>query len=158
MTPADTAPAAQAPAAPAQDAANPLDGMSMHAIRKYLRQRAAASKSRDVRANPGNLHGTWKDTKEYISGARRFVKGAGARVEAMEIEGLADLAALAAEADEVFRQAGNRLHEKGYSWAEIGTALGYTTNPRPRAQQLFTRASASKAAQARAARAAANGS
>lgn len=152
MTPADTAPAAQ-PAA-----ADPFHGMSTKAIKAELRRRSQASRSRDVRANRTNLAGTWKDTKEYISGARRFVRGAGVRVAGMEIEGLADLAALAAEADEVFRNAGRILHAKGYSWAEIGTALGYTTNPRPRAQQLFTRPSASKAAQARAARAAANGS
>jgi hypothetical protein len=123
------------PAATQAPAADPFAGMSTRAMRAELRRRAAASKSRDVRANPvtgetgraGNVHGRWVETSEYIAAAVRFTRGAARRAETGDLDttDLARLATLADESDKALREAARQLHAKGYSWTEIGLAVGY---------------------------------
>jgi hypothetical protein len=132
--------------------ANPLAGISARAMRAELRQRAAVSKSRDVRSNPvtretgqaGNVHGRWVETSEYIKAALRFARGAARRAETgeLDITDLPTLATLADETDKVLREAARQLQAKGYSWAEIGVAMGYEPrNARQCAWRRFGRTS-----------------
>jgi hypothetical protein len=83
--------------------------------------------ARDSRARPGNKSGRYVETSEYIQAARRFIRGAGRRVGDMDIAELPALAQLTAEADAVLQAAATRLHDEcGYSWGDIGTAMGTT--------------------------------
>jgi len=85
------------------------------------------SLSRDKRARPGNKQGRYVETSEYLQATRRFLRAAGRRVGDMDIAELPALKAIADEADAVLTAAATRLHDEcGYSWADIGDALGTT--------------------------------
>jgi hypothetical protein len=90
--------------------------------------------SRDVRANPTNARGRYVETAEYILAARRFVRGAGRRVASMNIDDLDMLAALAEETAALLDETARALHdESGFSWDQIGEAVGYQG---PNARQM----------------------
>lgn len=81
----------------------------------------------------------------YLSACRRMLRGAGRRVGAADPEDLAALVQLRAELDDVIQAAVDALREDkgpqapGYSWAQLGTALGMT---RQSAQQRYGRRTA----------------
>jgi hypothetical protein len=114
----------------AAEAPDPFAGLSNTALQRELRRRRLASKSRDVRANPTNAAGRYKETRELIGMARRGLRALRKRIGGeLELEQLAALRDLAAEADETFKRAGALLHKSdanpnGYSWQEIADALG----------------------------------
>lgn len=138
-----TAPAAQDAAVSTVLTAGPFDGMSTKAIQAELRRRKLASKSRDARANPRAGHGQYYETDKVAKMVRRMLRALRKRVGGgLDIESLADLAAIADEADATVAEAVQLLRKSdanpnGYSWAEIGVALGY--QPEYARQSAFTR-------------------
>jgi hypothetical protein len=114
-----------------------LAGISVTALRAEVRRRAAASRSRDRRANAitpdpgganGNLQGRYVETLNYLKMVRRMLRGARRRVgDAGDIDSLAELAAIAADADAALREAVTALRaaDPPFSWQAIGVALGY---------------------------------
>jgi hypothetical protein len=71
-------------------------------------------------------HGTTphRETVEYLSAARRFIRRAGERcAEADEVE-LRELLALQNTLDEAVQTAVNGLRAQGHSWQYIATATG----------------------------------
>lgn len=138
-----TAPAAQDDTVSTVLTPGPFDGLSTKAIQAELRRRKLASKSRDVRANPRAGHGQYYETSKVVGMVSRMIGSLRKRVaEGADIEALADLARIADEADGAVHEAVQQLRKsdanpQGYSWAEIGTALGY--QPEYARQGAFTR-------------------
>ena len=60
----------------------------------------------------------------YLAFGRRVIAAAGRRVAAGDVDGLADLAALAGRVDDALSTAVTGLRAAGYSWSEIATRLG----------------------------------
>jgi hypothetical protein len=119
---------------------DPFAGLSTRALHRELRRRRLESKSRDVRANPANAAGRYKETREVIGMARRGLRALRKRIGGeLELEQLPALRDLAAEADETFKRAAALLHKSkanpnGYSWQEIADALG---TDKPAAWRMF---------------------
>lgn len=133
-----TAPAAQDAAVSTVLTPGPLAGMPTKAIQAELRRRKLASASRDVRANPACGHGQYYETGKVAKMVLRMLRALRKRVGGgADIDGLADLARIADEADATVAEAVRLLREAGYSWAEIGVALGY--EPQYARQSAFTR-------------------
>jgi hypothetical protein len=112
------------------DPPDPFKGLATTALQRELRRRRLESKSRDVRANPTNAAGRYKETRELMGMARRGFRALRRRIGGgLDLAALPELRDLAAEADETFKEAGARLHKSkanpdGYSWQEIADALG----------------------------------
>jgi hypothetical protein len=66
------------------------------------------------------------ETSDYTQTVLRMVQGLGRRVAAGDVDELPALLEVAEEAEKAFRQAGQALQRRGYSWAEIGLRLGTT--------------------------------
>ena len=66
------------------------------------------------------------ETPEYTQTVIRMVEGLGRRVAAGDVDELPALLEVAAAAEHAFRQAGQALQARGYSWEEIGQRLGTT--------------------------------
>lgn len=62
----------------------------------------------------------------YAAFAGRVIRAAGRRIGAGDVDGLAELAALASDVEESIGHAVSGLRRAGYSWAEIATRLGVT--------------------------------
>jgi hypothetical protein len=77
------------------------------------------------------------ENPDYAAFARRVIRAHGRRVAGGDVEGLADLLALADELEVATRTAVEGLRGFGYSWAEIASRLGMT---RQAAQQRWGRA------------------
>lgn len=73
-----------------------------------------------------NRRGKVYGNDEFAQFGRRMVRAFMRRVAEGDIEGLADLAALADQADQAVGQAARALVEDGYSWADVGRVLGTT--------------------------------
>jgi hypothetical protein len=73
---------------------------------------------------------------QFAAFVRRIIAAHGRRVAAGDVEGLAELLALADELDAATRTAVEGLRRFGYSWAEIASRLGTT---RQAAQQRWGR-------------------
>jgi hypothetical protein len=71
---------------------------------------------------------------EYAAFARRILRAYARRIAAGDVDALADIIVLAADVEDVTRQAVTGLRKFGYSWAEIGLRLGVT---RQAAQQRW---------------------
>jgi hypothetical protein len=138
-TPAATAPAAQAaPVGNVTTPADPFDGISTKALQKELRTRKLASQSRDVRANPGAGHGQYYETGKVAKMVLRMLRALRKRVgDGADIDALADLAAVADEAEATVHEAVQLLRAAGYPWSEIGAALGYEEYARQAAFNRF---------------------
>jgi hypothetical protein len=76
------------------------------------------------------------ENPDYAAFAGRVIRAHGRRVAGGDVEGLADLLALAAELETATRVAVDGLRRHGYSWAEIASRLGLT---RQAAQQRWGR-------------------
>jgi hypothetical protein len=74
------------------------------------------------------------ENPEYAAFGRRVIRAHGRRVAAGDVEGLADLLALADELHGAIQAAVDGLRGHGYSWAEIASRLGLT---RQAAQQRW---------------------
>ena len=74
------------------------------------------------------------ENSQYAAFARRILRAYARRISAGDIDALADITTLAADIDNAIRHAVTGLRETGYSWAEIGAALGVT---RQAAQQRW---------------------
>jgi hypothetical protein len=100
-------------------------GVPTAAIRRELRRRKLASRSRDVRANPGNISGTYKTAGECAEAVRRQILAYGRRTGADgDADALAGLAALHAVVEEAVGIACRDLTRPGrYSWAEVAARL-----------------------------------
>ena len=81
---------------------------------------------RDVKANPTNRHGRYKDNREYAGFVRRSVRAYGRRVADGDVEALAEMLQLARELDAAIDNAVDGLRAHGYSWSEIGERAGIT--------------------------------
>jgi hypothetical protein len=77
------------------------------------------------------------ENPDYAAFARRVIRAHGRRVAEGDVEGLADLLALAEELERATHVAVEGLRTHGYSWAEIASRLGLT---RQAAQQRWGRA------------------
>jgi hypothetical protein len=77
------------------------------------------------------------ENPDYAAFARRVIRAHGRRVAEGDVEGLADLLALAEELETATQAAVEGLRRHGYSWAEIAARLGLT---RQAAQQRWGRA------------------
>lgn len=66
------------------------------------------------------------ENDEYSAFAQRVLRAYARRVAQGDIDAIADLAAIAGEAEVAMRQAVAGLRKAGYSWADIGTRLGVT--------------------------------
>lgn len=66
------------------------------------------------------------DHSEFAGFARRVLRAMGRRLATSSPEDLADLLALRAEVDAAVDTAVIGLRESGFSWTEIGAALGIT--------------------------------
>lgn len=77
------------------------------------------------------------DIEEYTAFVKRILRATERRVSAGDIEGLKALAELESEVNRALGKAVARLHDEpwGYSWTDIGRALGVT---RQAARQRFT--------------------
>jgi hypothetical protein len=71
---------------------------------------------------------------EYAAFARRILRAYARRISSGDIDALADITVLAADAEAAIRQAVTGLRDYGYSWADIGIRLGVT---RQAAQQRW---------------------
>jgi hypothetical protein len=76
------------------------------------------------------------ENDEHARFVRRVMRAYARRVEAGDIDALADMTVLATELDEAIAQAVIGLREAGYSWAEIAARLGVS---RQAAQQRWGR-------------------
>ena len=76
------------------------------------------------------------DHAEYFGMARRVIRAAGKRAGSADPEDLAPLAALSLVVDVALHEAVMAQREAGFSWAQIGNALGMT---RQSAQERFGR-------------------
>jgi hypothetical protein len=76
------------------------------------------------------------ENPEFAAFGRRIIRAHGRRVAAGDVEGLAELLALAAEVEQATQAAVDGLRGHGYSWAEIARRLGLT---RQAAQQRWGR-------------------
>ena len=74
------------------------------------------------------------ENDDYAAFSRRVLHAHARRISAGDIEGLAQLAALAADIDTALHAAVTGLRTQGYSWADIAARLGVT---RQAAQQRF---------------------
>jgi hypothetical protein len=74
------------------------------------------------------------ENDEYAAFLRRVIRAFGRRIAAGDIDALADAAFLSDQLDTVIKAAVTGLHDRGYSWADIGRQLGVT---RQAAQQRF---------------------
>ncbi len=77
------------------------------------------------------------EADRYGAFVRRVLRAYSRRVGDRDVEGLAGLAALAAEVDAATLDAVRGLRASGYSWAEIGKALG--TSKQAAAQRFSAR-------------------
>lgn len=75
------------------------------------------------------------ENDDYAAFTRRILAAHGRRIAGGDIEGLAALAALAADIDTALHTAVTGLRAAGYSWADIAHRLGTT---RQAAHQRFT--------------------
>ena len=75
------------------------------------------------------------ENDDYAAFTRRVLHAHARRIAHGDIEGLTQLAALAAEINTTLHHAVRGLRDQGYSWAEIAARLGTT---RQAAQQRFT--------------------
>jgi len=66
------------------------------------------------------------ENDDYATFVRRVITAYGRRIARGDIEGLATLAELGRDLDDVLEHAIIGLHDAGYSWAEIGARLGVT--------------------------------
>ena len=112
--------------------------------------RVAPKTGPDTRANRTNKAGRYHNTRDFIRAAARFARSAGERVGDMRIEELATLAGLAAQTDQMIGEVARRLNSPaggGYSWQEVGEALGYPARgARAAAWQRYSPASKRSAA------------
>jgi len=103
-----------------------FSGIPTTALRQELRRRKLASRSRDVRANPGNINGTYKTPGERATAIRRQVLAYGRRIgtdaDADALAGLTDLHAAVEEAAGIACRA--LVQAGSYSWAEVAARLG----------------------------------
>jgi hypothetical protein len=76
------------------------------------------------------------ENSEYAAFVRRILRAYSRRVATGDVESLAHLISLSDDIDNAIQQAVNGLRAAGYSWAEIGTRLGFT---RQAAQQRWGR-------------------
>jgi len=77
------------------------------------------------------------ETEEYLGMVRRVLTALGGRVGDADLAMFAGLAGLAGVVDELLAGTARQLHDDhGYSWTEIGAALGVT---RQAARQRFSR-------------------
>jgi len=76
----------------------------------------------------------WVENDDYAAFTRRILAAHGRRIARGDVEGLAVLAALAADVDAATATAVAGLRDAGYSWADIGSRLGMT---RQAAQQRW---------------------
>ena len=76
------------------------------------------------------------ENPEFAAFGRRIIRAHGRRVAAGDVEGLADLLALAGEVEHATQAAVDGLRKHGYSWAQIAGRLGLT---RQAAQQRWGR-------------------
>jgi hypothetical protein len=74
------------------------------------------------------------ENDDYAAFARRIIRAFGRRIEAGDIDALADVAFLSAQLDHTIRESVTGLRQRGYSWADIGRQLGVT---RQAAQQRW---------------------
>jgi len=74
------------------------------------------------------------ENSDYSAFLRRAIRSAGKRVGNGDVDGLADLLALAGELDSAIDSAVRGLRGAGYSWGEIASRLGVT---RQAAQQRW---------------------
>ena len=74
------------------------------------------------------------ENDDYAAFTRRVLAAHARRIGSGDIEGLADLAALAAEVNTALHTAVTDLRDQGYSWADIAARLGTT---RQAAHQRF---------------------
>ena len=79
------------------------------------------------------------ENDHYAAFTRRILHAHARRISHGDIEGLAALAALAADIDTALHTAVTGLRAAGYSWADIAARLGVTRQP---AHQRFTTTSA----------------
>jgi hypothetical protein len=73
---------------------------------------------------------------DYAAFATRVIRAHGRRIADGDVEGLAELLALATELDAATHVAVEGLRERGYSWGEIASRLGTS---RQAAQQRWGR-------------------
>lgn len=101
-------------------------GLPTAAIRRELRRRKLASRSRDVKANPGNINGVHKTAGECGAAVRRQILAYGRRVGSDgDADALGGLAGLHAVVEEATGIACRELTRPGrYSWAEVAARLG----------------------------------
>jgi hypothetical protein len=131
MTTTQPAPASrQAP----PDADPRLTGISTTALAREVRRRKKLRPGRDVRANPvsdkpgaaGNIAGVYKENGAFLDVTAQLMQAAGKRV-GQDIDLLPRLeAVLAGDGRRIVAEACWALHEAGYSWSDIGSALGMT--------------------------------
>lgn len=76
------------------------------------------------------------ENTDYAAFAARVIRAHGRRIADGDVEGLAELLALAAELDAATRVAVEGLRERGYSWGHIASRLGTS---RQAAQQRWGR-------------------
>ncbi len=82
----------------------------------------------------GRRRGRVVENDEYAAFLARALRAYAARVGKGDIDAIAGMAAIAAEADTAMRTAVAGLRTAGYSWADIGDRLGIT---RQAAQQRW---------------------
>jgi len=101
-----------------------------HALTPYRDSSPAARPDRHDTVNPlltPNRPRRPVDNDEYASFARRVLRAYARRVATGDIDALTAMTDLSAEIDAVIGQAVTGLRSFGYSWAEIGTRLGVTS-------------------------------
>jgi len=76
------------------------------------------------------------ENTDYAAFAARVIRAHGRRIADGDVEGLAELLALATELDAATHVAVEGLRERGYSWGEIASRLGTS---RQAAQQRWGR-------------------
>ena len=90
--------------------------------------------SRWGRRGGGRADGPVVENDAYSAFLRRAIRAAGRRVGNGDVDGLADLLALAGELDRAIDAAVRGLRGAGYSWGEIASRLGVS---RQAAQQRW---------------------
>jgi hypothetical protein len=66
------------------------------------------------------------ENDQYAAFIHRVLRAYSRRIARGDIDAIADLAAIASEADNAMRRAVTGLRKAGYSWTDIGTRLGVT--------------------------------